>query len=489
MRKAFFRPFRRLQWQLTFSYTWITMTTLLILILTSTVAVSEAAAVNFPHLVVDDLKTHAAELVPYLLVAPPDRAGIEKWFQQPANLTSQVDISSFPHMTYSVTLDDFTAVINPQGRVVASQGSTRPLTGTSLRQYLPGPARAVLQAALAGQTDITKLESTLSDNSAIAAYPLVGPYGRVEGALVAQTTGISQPIFLLHALLAALLFALPVTLLAALIGTIFGFLTGRTFHRRFKHLSLTAGQWGQGNFVALARDPSNDELGQLTRHLNHMARQLQALLSTHQKLAVLEERQRLARDLHDSIKQQVFAISMLVNSARGLLRSDLERAQTCLNETDAFVQHVQQELTSLVHALHPPVLEEKGLVAAVQELAAQWSYQSGIAMRVRVRGEPAPALIVAECMFRIAQEALANAARHSHATSVEIRLASEQDTLRLVITDNGQGFDYETERGRGVGLLSMQERIRLLAGTLRIDSVPGKGTHITACCSNPDPGE
>ncbi len=291
-------------------------------------------------------------------------------------------------------------------------------------------------------------------------------------------------IFLLpHAL------ALPVALLAALIGTIFGFFTGRSFLRRFKRLSLTADQWGQGNFAALAQDSSKDELGQLTRHLNHTAQQLQALLYTHQKLAALEERQRLARDLHDTIKQQVFAVSMLVNSARGMLRSDLERAQICLDETDTFVRRVQQELTSLVHALRPPVLEEKGLIVALQELAAQWSYQSGIATHVRVEGEPSPALIVEETILRIVQEALANVARHSHATSVEIILTSEHDTCTLAINDNGQGFDYAAARGTGIGLLSMQERIRLLAGTLLVDSTPGAGTRITACCPNPEPGE
>jgi signal transduction histidine kinase len=86
----------------------------------------------------------------------------------------------------------------------------------------------------------------------------------------------------------------------------------------------------------------------LTRRLNRMAEQFQALLHAYQQVGMLEERNRLARDLHDSVKQQVFAISMLVNSAKGMLRSDIDRTQICLDETDAFVQHVQQELTSLV---------------------------------------------------------------------------------------------------------------------------------------------
>ena len=78
---------------------------------------------------------------------------------------------------------------------------------------------------------------------------------------------------------------------------------------------------------------------------------------------------------------------MLVNSAKGMLPSDIERAQTCLDETDAFVQQVQQELTSLVHALYPVALKQQGLVAAVRDFVSQWSRQGGIAAHIEVQGE------------------------------------------------------------------------------------------------------
>src|SRR6185503_9351845 len=171
---------------------------------------------------------------------------------------------------------------------------------------------------------------------------------------------------------------------------------------------------------------------------------------------------RLARDLHDSIKQQVFTISMLVNSARSALGNDVIRTQTCLDETDAFVQQVQQELTALVQAWRPMALKEKGLVAALRELAAQWSHQSGITTNVVVEGEPFSLTVVEESLFRIVQESLANVARHSRATIVTIRLTGNPDTVWLKIDDNGQGFDQATLQGRGVGLLSMRERMHSL---------------------------
>jgi len=479
---SFVRPFRRLQWKLTCSYTWITLATLGLLLLAVSVVGGELAAANFSHLAVEDLQVHAAELVPYLSAAPPDRAGIARWLQQAGALTTPVALSQAPQVTYTVTMDGFTAVVDQQGVVLASRGSDVAAAGTPLELHLPPSATAVLHAALFGQTDARQLVAPLPHDTVLVAYPLFGPAGRIEGALVAETTDLSQPIMLLKALLGALVFTLPVAILAALIGTLFGFLTARSFSHRFNRLSCAVEQWGQGNFTLRAADASGDELGQLTRRLNLLAEQFQALLSSQQQLATLEERQRLARDLHDSVKQQVFAISMLVNSAKRLLRLDLSRAQTCLEETDTAVQHVQQELTALVHALRPAALAEHGLVAAVSNLAAQWSQQSGIASQVKVEGTLAPSLSVEEALFRIAQEALANVARHSRAIQVKLTLTSEQGRCSLIVEDNGRGFDPATAQGKGVGLCSMQERIRAVGGTLLIASAPGQGTRVTACC-------
>ncbi len=478
-------PFQRLQWKLTFSYTWITLATLVLLALAGSIAGMEMVAANFSHLAVDDLKAHASDLVPYMSATPPDQAGITRWLQQTQNLTTQVVVSDVPHIAYSFMLDGFTAVVDQAGVVVASHGAGAASVGTLLEPQLPQPAVPVLRAALEGQTDASRLVVALADGTALVAYPLVGAFGRIEGALVAEATGLSQPVLLFNTLLFALVLSLPVAVFAAFIGTIFGFFTARGFSRRFKHLSFTVEEWGQGNFRVMAKDASGDELGQLTRRLNHLAAQFQMLLHEHQQLAILEERNRLARDLHDSVKQQVFAISMLINSAKGLLRHDLDHAQTCLEETDTFVQHVQQELTTLVQALRPSALEKQGLVKAMREFASQWSQQSGIATEITVAGELVPSMKVEETLFRIVQEALANVARHSRATRVEITMTSEQETCRLKVDDNGQGFDYATKQGKGIGLLSMQERMHSVDGTLLIESAPGQGTHITARCPMP----
>jgi hypothetical protein len=192
MVKSFYSPFHRLQWKLTFSYTWITVATLVILTLAGIIAGSETAAANFSQLVIGDLKAHASELVPYVSATPPDRAGIMRWLQQSENLTTQVVVSNVPHATYSVTLDGFSVVVDHQGVVVASHAAGATSAGTLLERQLPRQAAEVLRAVLSGRTDARVLVSSLANGMVIAVYPLLGPYGRIEGALVVQTTGMNQ---------------------------------------------------------------------------------------------------------------------------------------------------------------------------------------------------------------------------------------------------------------------------------------------------------
>jgi signal transduction histidine kinase len=116
-------------------------------------------------------------------------------------------------------------------------------------------------------------------------------------------------------------------------------------------------------------DPSGDELGQLARRLNGMAEQVQNLLAVRQELAVIEERHRLARDLHDSVKQQIFAMAMQVAAARTLMDNNSDAARVRLTEAERLVKQAQQELTALIRELRPAALGDKGLVVALRELS------------------------------------------------------------------------------------------------------------------------
>jgi NarL family two-component system sensor histidine kinase LiaS len=213
-----------------------------------------------------------------------------------------------------------------------------------------------------------------------------------------------------------------------------------------------------------------------------MAEQLQNLLHARQKLASLEARNRLARDLHDSVKQQVFAVSMQLRTAKMLLKHDADEAKKHLQEAEQLVQKTQQELTALVRELRPIALENKGFVAALRELVTDWSRQTTIHVSLHLTCEQALPFTLEEALFRVVQEALANIARHSGATTVSLSLLCEEDNIQLSISDNGKGFETESVANIGLGLSSMRERIEALGGHIEIKSKPTIGTTITVQC-------
>lgn len=262
-------------------------------------------------------------------------------------------------------------------------------------------------------------------------------------------------------------------LIASVVGTLTGLLITRNVTRRLRRITQAAAAWSKGEFRVEVRDPTYDEIGQLGQNLNSMAEQLQIWLSTREELAAIEERNRLARDLHDSIKQNVFATALLVGAARTHMPSDTEPSQTYLADAEELVEQTRQELTVLIRELRPARLDEKGLATALRGYAEDWSRRIGIAVALRVQGERVIAPDSEEALFRVAQEALANIARHSGAEHVTIHLAWDRAQARLSITDDGTGFDVASALGRGVGLASMRERMATHNGTLKIESRAG----------------
>jgi len=265
-------------------------------------------------------------------------------------------------------------------------------------------------------------------------------------------------------------------LIASVVGTLTGLLITRNVTRRLRRITQAAQAWSKGEFAVEVRDPSRDEIGQLGQDLNGMAEQLHTLLAAREELAAIEERNRLARDLHDSIKQNVFATALLVGAARTYLPPDTLPAQTYLAEAEALTEQTRQELTAVIRELRPARLEDKGLAVVLHDYAEEWSRRMGIAVAMHVQGERVITLDVEEALFRVAQEALTNIAHHSGAAYVTIQLAWDGAQVRLTITDNGTGFDVAHASGRGVGLASMRERVAAHDGALDISSAAGATT-------------
>ena len=220
-----------------------------------------------------------------------------------------------------------------------------------------------------------------------------------------------------------------------------------------------------------------DEITQLGQRLNRMAEQLKILLRRRQEMAVSEERNRLARDLHDSAKQQALAASLELGTALTLYERDPKEAKTHLVEADALVDAVRKELTNLVHELRPQAMDGQDFSEILKEYAFEWSQRNGIELEFNVTGIVELSFEPRETLFRIAQEALANVARHSAASYAEICLEYGTGKVIMTIKDNGRGFEPQAPHA-GVGLASMRERAEACGGTLTVESAPGQGTQI-----------
>ena len=180
-----------------------------------------------------------------------------------------------------------------------------------------------------------------------------GPFGQFRGSwLVDLFARLFDPITNAGFLIA---------LVAGVSGTLAGLLITRSLTKRLSNITLAAQDWSRGEFATTVSDAAGDELGQLARDLNLMATELQTLVTTRQALAVTEERNRLARDLHDTVKQHVFAGALLVRAARKLVTRDPAQAETYLQEAEALAEETQAELIALIHALRPAHIAEKGL--------------------------------------------------------------------------------------------------------------------------------
>jgi signal transduction histidine kinase/sugar lactone lactonase YvrE len=193
-------------------------------------------------------------------------------------------------------------------------------------------------------------------------------------------------------------------------------------------------------------------------------------------LAVMEERNRLARDLHDSAKQKAFAALAQLGTARGLLNGHGNSVSLHLSEAENLVTDVIQELTFLVQEIYPIALQEKGLVTTLREHVFEWENRNDTNIQLITRYERQLPLDVEQALYRVTQEALANVARHSHARRVDVSLVYNGDSVQLSISDDGCGFDVNLKHG--MGLRSIRERVSSIRGTVQIQSAPGHGTRL-----------
>jgi two-component system, NarL family, sensor histidine kinase LiaS len=277
-----------------------------------------------------------------------------------------------------------------------------------------------------------------------------------------------------------------VLLMASLIGGLIGVTFTRRIIKRLRTIATATTRFATGQYDQRLEVAATDEIGQLEAHFNLMAEQLVKHLAREKILveqnARLQERTRLSRDLHDSVKQQVFALAVQVELARSLLEQDRAAAREHLCEADELSYQVQQELTTLIHALRPADLQVKGLTGALRDYMTTWSRQSRIATNVHLPETCLLPLAVEEALWRLTQEALSNVARHSQASRVRLHLERTEQQVTLSLCDDGAGFDPRAREREGIGLRSIRERIEHVGGIVLIQSANGTGTCIIARC-------
>ncbi len=197
-----------------------------------------------------------------------------------------------------------------------------------------------------------------------------------------------------------------------------------------------------------------------------------------ERVAIVEERQWLARELHDSVTQALYSVTLYAEAARMALSAGKQDvAAENLRELQTMAREALFDIRLLIFELHPPILEGQGLAAALQVRLAAVETRAGLQTEMRVDGGRRLLLSIEEELYRIALEALNNVVKHAKAQHVTVHLRFDDQRVRLEVSDDGMGFDPARARqSGGMGLRGMEERAQRINARLKILSAPGKGT-------------
>ncbi len=211
---------------------------------------------------------------------------------------------------------------------------------------------------------------------------------------------------------------------------------------------------------------------------------LEAYSDTLRQLGVANERQRLRRELHDSVTQTIFSMTLTTQSALLLLERDPSRVQDQLERLIQLAQSALEEMHTLISELRPEEHPRSSLVADLRKHLASRQLPEGLKVSIEVEGEQVLSTHEEQGLFRIAQEAFNNIAKHAHPSKACLRMHMAQP-FWIEINDDGQGFDTRQVPGSGqLGLVGMHERAEEIGWVLTIDSTPGVGTHVRVVKEN-----
>src|SRR5690625_5012655 len=282
--------------------------------------------------------------------------------------------------------------------------------------------------------------------------------------------------------------------LAMFISFYVGFKSSGDMREKLDYLSVLITQFSNGNYDSRVYVNEKDELARIGNEMNELGEKLQnqvkflqrmadeksELAKTAHKSAVIEERQRLARDLHDAISQQLFALTMLSEAAVKQIDTHPNLAKQQMTDVSQAALHSQAEMRALLLHLRPVHLSGQPLEKGIHKLIDELKQKCQIDFHVSISSELNLSEMMEEHIFRIIQEALSNILRHAFATEVRLDIIQKPDEVFVYIADNGKGFDINNNQNKkaSYGLKTMQERSEEIGGTFIVRSNINEGTYI-----------
>lgn len=267
------------------------------------------------------------------------------------------------------------------------------------------------------------------------------------------------------------------------IGIACGLMASRYVTKQLQRMNEVTERWRQGDFAVSIALPNDDVLIRHSQHLNEMAQDLEMYLNLKQDLAVSNERNRVARELHDTVKQKLFALGLQLATAKSK-PNVMEAAREHILEAETITREAQHDLMEIITQLHPAETSDSAFYDRIGSIAEDFRRRFGVSIELN---HPDSARLYAGAqhqVLRIVQEALMNAVRHGKASKIVIAGITDRDMARVTIADNGTGFDI-AQNTRGFGITSMRDRAHdLPGGTLEITSAEGAGTQLTLSWKN-----
>jgi signal transduction histidine kinase len=379
-------------------------------------------------------------------------------------------------------------VIAADGTIIASSAPYRYPSGRAAASLLPGDAATAIAQGR------PKLVGTGSTPYGRVTWALAGLFGsaapQTESNPVASVyvqaprpSGFMNPTDAWNSLSrrsdAGTLLWVSYGLLAAIVpaGALFGLLASRRLVRRVRRLERATIAVAGGDYMASLPISGRDEIGRLETNFNIMTQQLYSAVTAERERASADalatERNRLARELHDTISQHLFSLRMI---AGGLRRADPSQHQA--HAIERIAEEAIGDMQTLLYELRPPSLERAGLVAALEELCEAYRSRLGVEVVAELPDIAMPPE-VEFALLRITQEAFTNAIRHGHAHRLVVSASRANGHVELCVRDNGRGFD-PTAPHEGSGLRHIRDRVAELGGTVHIDSASERGCAVTA---------